>query len=174
DVRSYGASILSALEKQDAENLATLRAGQELTIQTRLLDVKTQQVTEAFDQITALQNQQAVTQIRSNFYSSVSFMNAWEITAISLQTAALIANGVAMVLDLTAGVAYLTPKVTAGASGFGGSPTVTLTYGGDNIGNASTRAASVSRTIAGLLTEGGSMAATMGGYQHRQDEWTLQ
>src|SRR5262249_12678413 len=62
DVRAYGALILSALEKQDAEALAVIRANQELDIQTRMLDVKAEQVTEAQDQVTALQNQQAVVQ----------------------------------------------------------------------------------------------------------------
>ena len=80
-----GSLILSALEKQDAETLAGLRATQELDIQTAMLDVKNQQVTEANDQITVLQNQQAVTQLRYNFYSSQAFMNAAETAAIGLQ-----------------------------------------------------------------------------------------
>ena len=174
DVRSYGALILSALEKQDAETLAVMRAGQELDIQTRLLDVKTEQVTEAQDQITALQNQQAVVQIRYNFYSTIAFMNAWEIAAIALQGAAVIANGVAVILDLTSGVAHMIPTLQFGAVGFGGSPMMTATYGGENVGNAATSAASVSRGLAGILGELGGMAATMGGYQRRMDEWNLQ
>lgn len=97
DVRSYGAAILSALEKQDAEKYATLRATQELAIQTAMLTMKNQQLTEAQDQVTVLQNQQAVTQIRYNYYSTIVYMNPWEITALALQAGALIANGVAMV-----------------------------------------------------------------------------
>src|ERR1039457_5028759 len=84
------------------------------------------------------------------------------------------ANGVAMVLDLTAGVAYAIPKITAGASGFGGSPTVTVSFGGENVGNAAVSAATVSRTIAGILSESAAMSATMGSYQRRQDDWALQ
>ena len=56
DVRSYGALILAALEKQDAETLALLRADQELTIHTMMLNSKQWQVTEAPDQITALRS----------------------------------------------------------------------------------------------------------------------
>src|ERR1017187_10793704 len=47
-------------------------------------------------------------------------------------------------------------------------------FGGENVGNASGSSASVSRGIAGILSEAGGMAATIGGYQRRQDEWTLQ
>lgn len=174
DVRSYGALILSALEKQDAETLAVLRANQELDIQTRLLDVKTEQVTEAADQIIALQNQQAVVQVRYNFYSSRTFMNPWEITALALQGGALLANGAAVILDITAGVAHLVPTFEFGASGFGGTPTVTAKFGGKNVGDSARSWASNFRGIGTVLSEAGGMAGTVGGFQRRMDDWNMQ
>ena len=51
---------------------------------------------------------------------------------------------------------------------------MTAAYGGVNVGNAASAWGSVARDIAGVLSESGGMAATMGGYQRRQDEWTLQ
>jgi hypothetical protein len=174
DVRAYGALILSALEKQDAELLSVLRANQEVDIQTRMLDVKTTQVTEALDQIAALQNQKAVVQTRYQFYSAVAFMNDWESIAITLQGTALIANAAAVILDMTAGTAHMLPGFQFGASGFGGSPMMTVKFGGENVGNATGKWANVSRGLGGLLSEAGGMAATMGSYQRRQDEWTLQ
>ena len=121
-----------------------------------MMDVKTQQVTEAQDQITALQNQSAVTQIRYNFYSSIAHMNEWETAAIALQGGALIANGVAVILDMASGGAYMTPKITAGASGWGGTPTATVTYGGENIGNATAKWANVARGLGGILSQAGA------------------
>jgi hypothetical protein len=174
DVRAYGALILSALEKQDSETLAVLRASQELDIQTRLLDVKTQQVTEAQDQITALQNQQAVVQVRYNYYSTVSYINAWETKAIELQGEALILNAAAVILDMTSGVAHLFPTLNFGVEGFGGSPSVTASYGGDNIASSVAAWAGVSRGLAGILSEAAGMTGTIGGYQRRWDDWTLQ
>jgi hypothetical protein len=174
DVRAFGALILSALEKQDAESLAGLRANQELDIQTRLLDVKQGQLTEAQDQITALQNQKAVVQIRYNFYANIAFLNAWETAALALQGAALIANGVAIVLDMVSGGAHMVPSFSVGVAGFGGTPTVTMSYGGENVGAATAMWASVARGLAGILSEGGGLAATMGGYQRRMNEWQLQ
>ena len=174
DVRAYGSLILSALEKQDAETLTVLRASQELDIQTRMLDIKILQVTEAIDQVEALIKQKAVVQIRRDFYSNIAFMNEWEIAAIALQGAALIANGAAVILDMTAGTAYILPSFEFGVSGFGGTPSMNAKFGGENVGNASGSSASVSRGIAGILSEAGGMAATIGGYQRRQDEWTLQ
>ncbi len=174
EVRSYGSAILAALEKQDAETLAALRATQEVNVQTMTLDVKNRQLTEAQDQVTVLKNQQAVTQLRYNFYSSQAFMNPWEILAISLQGAALIANAVGLILDMTSGTAHLGPSISFGMAGFGGSPMGFGTYGGQNIGHSTASWANVARTIGGLLSEGGGMASTMGGYQHRQDDWTFQ
>jgi hypothetical protein len=174
DVRAYGSLVLSALEKKDAEQLAALRANQDIDIQTRMLELKTQAVTESQDQIIALQGQKVAIQIRHDFYANIAFMNDWETAAIALQAAALIANAIAVVLDLTSGVAHLAPTATFGAAGFGGSPLVTASYGGEQIGYSATSWASVARGIAGILSEGGNIAATIGGYQRRMDEWKLQ
>lgn len=174
DVRSYGALILSALEKQDAETLAALRAGHELDIQTRMLDVKTQQVTEAEDQIAALMNQQQLAQIRYDFYSGRPFMNAWESAALAMQITAAISTGASVVLDVTAGTTHLLPTVNAGIAGAFGTPNVTVSMGGANAGSSAESWAKALRGLAEVLGQSASMAATQGGYQRRQDEWTLQ
>src|SRR5262249_55211843 len=135
DVRSYGALVLAALEKKDAEALGVLRANQELDIQTRLLDIKTRAVSEAQNQIAALQNQKAAVQTSYDFYANIEFMSAWETAAIRLQATALLGNGLAAVLDMTAAQSHLLPRYTFGGSGFGGSPVATVTYGGEQIGN---------------------------------------
>ena len=176
DVRAYGALILSALEKQDAETLAVLRANQEVDIQTRMLDVKNTLVTEAQDQIAALQNQQAVVQVRYNYYSSViaAGLNAWETTSLSLHAQALVINSQAVILDMTAGEMHMIPSLSFGVDGFGGTPSATAAFGGDNIAGAVGAMASVARGLAGLITESAGVASTMGTYQRRSDEWTLQ
>jgi hypothetical protein len=174
DVRAFGALILSALEKEDAETLALLRANQELDIQTRMVDVKTQQVTEATDQITALQNQKAVAKVRHDFYSTVAYMNSWETQAFILQTVAAVINGMAIPLDIAASVAHLVPTYNFGAAGFGGSPEVTMSWGGGNIASSVQAGAGATRATASLLTEIAGMVSTQGQYQRRMDEWQLQ
>jgi hypothetical protein len=176
DVRSYGALILSALEKEDAENLAVLRANQEVNIQTLLLGVKTENVQEATDQITALQNQQAVIQVRSNYYSSLisAGLNPFETGALALQAKAMATNGTAIALDITAGEMHLLPSFSIGIAGFGGTPNLSASFGGENMAGAASAAAGVIRAMAGLLTESAGIATTMGGYQRRADEWSFQ
>jgi Tc toxin complex TcA C-terminal TcB-binding domain/Neuraminidase-like domain len=176
DVRSYGNLVLSALEKKDAEALAALRASQELDIQTQVLAVKALQVTEANDQITVLNNQLAVVNSRLTFYTAqvATPISTWESKALELQGAALLANSLAVVLDIGASVAHLIPSFSGGIDGFGGSPSVTVSFGGSNIASAQSTWAGVARTMAAILSESGSMAATMGSYQRRLNEWNLQ
>ncbi|HCS45189.1 MAG TPA: hypothetical protein DIW52_20570, partial [Pseudomonas sp.] len=174
DVRSYGASVLAALEKKDAEALGVLRANQDIDIQTRLLDIKTRAVAEAEGQVTALQNQKATVQIRHDFYAGIEFMNAWEVAASAMQIQAAIINGMAVPLDLTASVAHLTPEMTFGATGWAGSPTSLVKVSGDQVAASLASSASAQRAIAGVINEVAGMTATLGGYQRRMDEWNLQ
>jgi hypothetical protein len=174
DVRAFGALILSALEKKDAEALALLRANQEADIQNRMIDIKTQQVTEASDQIVALQNQKAIAKVRHDFYTTVQFINAWETQALQLQGAALIANGLAIPLDIVASIAHLVPTFNFGAEGFGGTPEVTASWGGGNIASSAGAAASATRGVAGILSGLGGMLSTLGQFQRRMDDWQMQ
>lgn len=174
DVRTFGASILSALEKRDAETLALLRANQEVDIQHQMIAIKTQQVTEAGDQITALRNQKAVSKVRYDFYSTVQFVNAWEIQALQLQAQAQLQNGRAIPLDRAASIANLAPSFSFGAAGFGGTPETTASWGGGNLAAAAGSAASALRGMAGIVSGLGSMVATLGQFQRRMDDWQMQ
>ena len=174
DARGFGALILSALEKKDAETLALLRANQEVDIQNRIIDIKTQLVTEASDQIVVLQNQKATVKVRHDFYSKVKFINQWETQALQLQGAAALANAMAIPLDLMGSIAHLVPTFSFGVAGFGGSPEVSASWGGGNVGSSVGAAASAVRGVAGILSGLSGMVATVGQYQRRMDDWTLQ
>jgi hypothetical protein len=174
DVRSYGASVLAALEKKDAEAFGVLRANQDIDIQSRLLDIKTRAVAEGENQVAALQNQKAAVQIRHDFYAGIEFMNAWEVIAGGLQIQAATIEGLAVPLDLTASVAHLTPEMTFGATGWAGSPTSLVKVAGSQVAASLSSSASAQRGLAGIFSAAAGMTATMGSYQRRMDEWNLQ
>ena len=174
DVRSFGALILAALEKEDAESLALLRANQELDIQTQMLDVKTQQVTETTDEITALQNQQAISKIKAQFYSTQPFTNAMETQALGLQAQAYMTNQQAIPLDAMAMQASIIPTYTFGVEGAGGTPATTASFGGGNVAASVSAMAASIRAQAGLYAQQAGTLFTQGGFQHRADEWGLQ
>jgi hypothetical protein len=66
--QAFGRQFLDALEKNDAEGLALLRATQETQILTLMTDMKQQQVTEAQANVTALSASRAVAVTRYNYY----------------------------------------------------------------------------------------------------------
>jgi hypothetical protein len=68
ECRSLGGALLSALEKNDAEGLALLRATQETNIQTLMKVIKTSQLEEAQDQVQALQKSREVAKARYQYY----------------------------------------------------------------------------------------------------------
>jgi Tc toxin complex TcA C-terminal TcB-binding domain/Neuraminidase-like domain/Putative peptidoglycan binding domain/Salmonella virulence plasmid 28.1kDa A protein len=174
ELRSFAGLILSALEKQDEENLAVLRATQELQIQTLMLDVKAKAVTEAQDQVAALVNQQAVTQIRYDYYSTIEFLNAWETQALAQQQETIDYYRKTIGFHTAAAVAQLVPEGSFGVAGFGGTPTVSLSYGGSNIAGSASAWASLAGAHAGISGAQAGISATTGGYHRRQDDWTLQ
>jgi peptidoglycan hydrolase-like protein with peptidoglycan-binding domain len=174
DVRGYGSLVLAALEKKDAEALALLRANQDVDIQTRLLDIKTQSVTEAQDQIMALQNQKVVVQVRHDFYSSIAFMNDWETTAIALMTQAQARTGNAIWMDFSAATLHLLPNFAVGAAGVGGTPYSIVKFGGQQLASAAESWAGYFHGLANMHAQSSGKASTIAGYQRRMDEWTLQ
>jgi hypothetical protein len=66
--QAFGRSLLEALEKNDAEGLALLRATQETQILNLMTDMKQQQVNEAQANVAALSASRTVALTRYNFY----------------------------------------------------------------------------------------------------------
>jgi hypothetical protein len=68
ECRTFGAALLSAIEKGDAEALAGLRAGQEAQVQDLMEQVKKLQVTDLQDQAVALQKSRDNAALRYQYY----------------------------------------------------------------------------------------------------------
>jgi len=169
ELKNLGSALLSALEKRDAEALAQLRSIQEVIMLNAVRLVKQQQVDEATASLTALQKSSDMVNERYKYYSTIAFINAWENTAMSLQGEALNLNIMeAYALTVAVGL-YLTPDIKIGA------PTsVGATEGGSNVGQSADKHGATLGTYANILNAMGSMAATLGSYQRRKDDWDLQ
>src|SRR5262249_39324191 len=74
EVRSLGASLLSALEKSDSEALALLRSANEIQTLQSARAVKAQQVDEAQANLDAVNKSREMTQIRHDYYANIQFM----------------------------------------------------------------------------------------------------
>lgn len=174
DVKALGAALLAALEKKDAEALALLRQGQEIAMLQAVRAIKQRQIDDAQLVIDGLQKNKELVTIRRDYYNSRDFMNAGEVVAASLSGAALISQVAGTVADVLAGVMFLIPDFHAGASGFGGSPHVTVQDGGENAGQAATRGANGMYQLATMLDKSASIASLLAGYQRRSEDWDNQ
>ena len=173
-VRGLGGELLAALEKSDAEQLARLRSSGEINLQWAIDDVRSRQIDVAAQEIVVLAKAKQTFQDRVDFYAGRSLMNQWEAAALLLHAKALIPQTNATLLDGAAALAHVIPSVSAGVAGAGGTPNVTVSFGGENIGAAASAAASIERVMAAIIQTGAELAATLGGYHQRQDAWTME
>jgi GH18 family chitinase len=174
DVKSLGAALLAALEKNDAEGLALLRQTQEISLLQAVRNVKQRQIDDAQAVLDGLNKNLELVTIRRDYYASREFMNVGEGIAQGLSGLGLLAQGGAIVADVLAGVMFLIPNFHVGAAGFGGSPQIHVSEGGTNTGKGAERGANGLYQIAQSLDWGGRIAATLAGYQRRMDDWQNQ
>jgi hypothetical protein len=170
-VRTYGGALLGALEKSDAGALTLLQR----TNQQQLLNDANQildwQVQQAELEIEAATQAVALAQQRFDFNDSQIFANDWETMQTVMNLDAIAINAVTAILDLTASAGHMTPSLTAGVAGIGGTPVVELTWGGHNVGASSGKAAKALKAISDGLDKAATIVGRYGTYQHRQDTW---
>jgi peptidoglycan hydrolase-like protein with peptidoglycan-binding domain len=195
DVRSLGAALLAALEKQDAEALALMRAANETALLTAMHDVKKQQVDEATAALAALRQTRAVTAERFSHYSTLLGaqraivpaegqpisvgsppglqLNALEQTHLDELQKAYDSQHNASLLGIQAQQAHLIPSLTTGSSGVA-SPVVTAEFGGPALGAALEAIAMHFSADAALHSFVGTNDSILGGYLRRDEEWRHQ
>jgi hypothetical protein len=175
-VRSFGAQLLSILEKDDAEALALLRSTADKTLQAAIVNLKQRALDQAQQEIDVIDKTRVAIQRRSTFYEArrSDLTNTLEAVSLVLQGAGIVSDVLGIVLEATSGVAGVVPNAKVGATGAGGSPTAVLDWGGANISRSAAGFARAARLASAILHTSASMTATLGGYQRRMDEWNLQ
>lgn len=174
DVRGLGGAILSALERRDAEQMARLRATQEVAVQDAMRMVKSKQLDDANASKAALQSSRDLASMRSDYYSSRVFMNASETQGQQLIHDAIELENAGIIFDIVAASASLIPALVAGANGFGGTPHLTLGFGGEQLSRAAAASAGVLRGYASVRSQRAGRSNTHGSYERRADDWDLQ
>ncbi len=168
DVKGLGSELLSALEKKDAEQLALMRSGHELSMLDAVRDIKVDAVNEANENLNSMNKSRDVVRAKSDYYGSREFINAFEAVYFASIPAAMIFQNMQAASQALGSVGYSAPQVTIGPFSSG------ATYGGDNLGHALTCAAAHFGQIANILNTSGNLANIFGGYQRRMDDWTFQ
>lgn len=169
DVKNLGAQLLSVLEKQDAEELALLRSGQELKLLDLIFDIRERQKEEAKEQLAGLKASRKVIEERKQYYESREFMNAGEqlhFASVNIGLALQLSQSEGEIL---AGSLYANPDLKVG-----GPFTAGTIWGGINLGNAANSSSSVLGILAAINNTIGIQANTLGGYKRREDDWKFQ
>lgn len=168
EVRGLGNSLLSALEKKDAEQIALLRSGQEIRLLEKVKFVKEQQVSEAEANLEAMRLTKENTLLRQQYYSSRLFMNSSEQKHLQSIQIGLTEQVVQAQMQATASTLSLIPQFHLQALASGSS------FGGQQL-SAAMSAVSTIHGISSIINNAkGSMAATLGGYERRRDDWNFQ
>lgn len=168
-VRTYGTSLLGAIEKSDGASLAVLQQTIQQQIQQDMDQIFDWQIEKAQHDLEALNQAFEIAKAKYDFNSSQDLANAAEWTGMIAKASASIIKTIAAALHTTATVVYLLPAGTAGLSGFGGSPHGAFTEGGKNAGDSSKAAGFTATTAADILDAAGTVATTLGTWQHRKD-----
>ncbi len=174
EVKALGAALLSAFEKRDSEALSLLRSSQEIDVLKAVRDVRQQQLKEATENLTALENGKLVTEARRDFYQNIVRINQNEQLNLNKLANAHDWQTKAQVAELVAAVVPMIGDFDIGASGWAGSPVVKWRWGGVNIGMAAQAVARGMNFLAFLDQYDASTASIKGGFDRRWDEWKHQ
>jgi Tc toxin complex TcA C-terminal TcB-binding domain/ABC toxin N-terminal region/Neuraminidase-like domain/PA14 domain/Putative peptidoglycan binding domain/Salmonella virulence plasmid 28.1kDa A protein len=176
ELKSLGNALLSALEKKNAEELAALRASHESSLLKAAREVKQQQIDEAKFAREGLEKTREITDERYRFFRDVEFLNAGEIVHFGLSAEAAVVEAIAEGLHASAAGLHVTTTGYTGALGglSGGPIKLNSEYSGRDAGSAEQAIAAGYSIVGKLMREASSLAATMGSYERRWDDWKLQ
>ncbi len=176
EVRSFGAALLSALEKKDAEGLALLRANQETSLLQAMQQMKEYAVQEAEATLAGLQASLTTATDRQKYYNSLlqgglspeeNQQQGALNTAADYQEGSIIAFAVAL-------IGSAIPEFSTGVQGAGGTPKVTMSYGGSNLASAANATAAGLEAYASSQSTQSSSAGLSANWNRRNTEWQFQ
>jgi len=176
ELRALGNALQGALEKRDAEDLALLRSTHEAALLEAVRTVRQAQVDESSQNLEAVQSGRSALQTRVGYYQQKSqeLANPAEQTGLALLITSQVLHLVAQGLHAATGVVGLIPLFKTGVMGIGGTPVATFEYGGVQIKSPIESAAYGLEAVGSALNVAGSISTTIGGYQRRQDDVTMQ
>ncbi len=166
-VQGFGGSLLSALEKKDAEELTLLRSLHERNILNLTKEVKQQQLRESQFQYQAMVETLGNVQNRIDYYKGLidESLTGWEITQQVSQHTGTLLKGLENANRICAAINYLIPQI--------GSP-FALKYGGKETGDSFNAWSDFFSGMSSVASAISSSAAMEASFQRREQEWKQQ
>ncbi|XZF16358.1 neuraminidase-like domain-containing protein [Chitinophagaceae bacterium MMS25-I14] len=171
EIKSLGSSLLSAIEKKDAEHISLLRSSNELSVLEAAKEVRLMQIQEAQAQIAGLQEQQNMVTIRRDYFQNLinTGLNVYEQSQLDSLQKSIPLKISAQVAHALSGVMHVIPNFKVGSPFSMG-----ITFGGDNVGNLVKAGATALDVLSAVNDIHGSMAATKAGHARRTEDWAQQ
>ncbi len=178
ELKSLGNSLLSTLEKKDAEKISLLRSQHEIQLLEANKEIKKQQMEEARLSVLSLEESYKLASIRYDNYSDRDFMNPAEIVAMVMSTGATVMQVIAAATASGAAVAAQVPdiEISTHAQGMSSGASVKIHTPGSGSKNKDT-AMSISRVfdILSIISRDlSNNISTAAGYERRMEDWNLQ
>ncbi|MGF6201732.1 neuraminidase-like domain-containing protein [Pseudomonas laurylsulfatiphila] len=177
EVRTFGAELLAAFEKGDAEFLAAMHAAHERQLLNLTEEIRRMEFREADWQVQALQKTKEGAQARRQYYSDlianglISKEQAYQnLTGVSMTTRATgnYSEGVGQVMNYT-------PDNTNGIAGFASTPVSVFQMPiGTKLAHAFAAAARILYTVADINSTQAGLVLTEAGWDRREADWIFQ
>lgn len=163
-VIQLGQSLLSALEKQDAETLSQLYNSQQQSILALTQAIRNDELEQMNQSLESLQMSLQSATYRLDYYTNL-IADGWsvaETAQISLENTAIIVMGACKVARLAAIPGFLTPNIYG------------LADGGMLFGQAIDQGANITEGLANIQSMKAGLSGIIAGYQRRDQDWDLQ
>ncbi|UII27014.1 hemopexin repeat-containing protein [Fulvivirga maritima] len=166
----FGADLLGAIEKKDAEELELLHNKQEAMILTLNTQIKKDQIKDAEFTIKNLEESKKSAQGQWEHYRRLldEGLIGEEVTQIAMMSASTAIHSLIALSHITSGLSYVIPQVTAGPFSFG------VTSGGQQFGKMLEKFGDSSDSLAEGLSMGGEIAGIYAQYKRSTEDWELQ
>ncbi|MGB3613330.1 MAG: hypothetical protein WBA10_05995 [Elainellaceae cyanobacterium] len=178
-VMDFGAAFFDALEAKENGQLSSLQFTHERNILNLTTTLREFEVSEAQGEIEALEISKENVVGRQEYYQGLLedgtaglSLSDSEATAITLKNVVKgLRTWAGFKIDVAAEVAGTFADFKFGSSGFGGSPVLGTSFGGDELAAAIKADGGVLKVAADIIEFGADMAQDIGEYQRRYAEW---
>jgi hypothetical protein len=174
NVISLGASLLDALEKQDAEQLANLQNVHERTILDLMTDIKEREIKEANEEIAAMVESQTRANDKKNHYETLctNGRSDAERAELAFLSMSAIARGGQAILQVLNGIFKTVPANGVGTAAL--LPYYVINFGGDELGATTEAYAKVLESTSETFDRIGEGCGKGAELDRRAEEWKFE
>lgn len=166
-VQGFGSSLLSALEKKDAEELRQLQATHSKDLLNLNRELRVRQIEMDRAALEALEKGKQMAESRRDHYKELiqNGLSGFEKSHLRSMTHAQLFEMMGNHIRTAASIGYAVPQV--------GSP-FAMTYGGQQLGAIMTAVGGALGNMASLSRFSATMSSTLGSYHRRNEGWAFQ